>query len=106
MLTKLLSRIVTRSLMAFGHTPPKPTEDLPPEDPAPELAATESVPRTVEEAERRGFEREVESGLNLKSEGEPSGPMGPQVRETRRAGKFAKIAVDAIDGDKPSEPLP
>jgi hypothetical protein len=101
MLTKLLSRIVSGSSMASGRRSPDRTEDPPPKAPGPQPDATERVPESVEEAERRGFEREVTRGLNLKSEGEPSGPLGPPLREKRRAARFAKVAVDPIDGDRP-----
>jgi hypothetical protein len=77
-----------------------------PEQPSDSGAPTpEDAPRTLEEAKERGLTIERELGVNLKSEGEPSGPMDPRVGVRRRAGRFARVAIDVTDGDQEDSEL-
>ena len=68
-------------------------------------ASVPEPPQSLKDAKRLGFKHEREFGLNLKSEGEPSGPTSPQVKVKRRAGRFARLAVDATDGRRPDSEL-
>jgi hypothetical protein len=97
------SRIFSR--MRFRQTPPElPAEQQP--EVAEAAGSVSKPPQSMKAAKRLGFKQELEFGLNLKSEGEPSGPTSPQVKVKRRAGRFARVAVDAADGRRPdSEPL-
>ena len=105
-MAKAISRIFGFGKMALRRTSPDVTEgersDQVPDSGA---AATEKAPRTVADAKQR-FGLEPERGLNLKSEGEPSGPMDLHVGvKKHRTGRFARIAVDAADGRQPDADL-
>jgi hypothetical protein len=103
---KALSRIFSFDRMEPGPTPPEPAADEQPDEAPARAERAAEAPPSAEEAEEFGLEPEKVSGLNLRSEGEPSGPTTPQVEVKRSAGRFARVAVDPTDGEEPdSAPL-